>query len=525
MVFSLQPSWSQVNRYMVFLSDKDGSPYNVNQPEAFLSPRALERRQKHSFETSQQDLPVNPDYVLQVANIGVEVYYQSRWLNAILVQADVDQIAAMQNLDIVDNVEYVGPGAKLSSRVGTNNPYSEQGQQQQATSSLQNQMIDVTEMHAQGYRGEGMLIAVLDGGFRGVDQVEAFRHMFDNDQIKGVFNYVNNNQEVYQFTDHGTQVFSVLAGFDSVEIIGSAFKSDYFLLVSEEDGPEFRIEEYNWLFAAEFADSAGVDIINSSLGYWDFDDSSMNYSYQDFDGMTTVVARAANMASERGILIVASAGNEGNTSWDHITSPADSEKVLAVGAVNTLNELADFSSPGPTVDQRIKPDLVALGVGTTTVRASGTVSLSSGTSFASPLVAGLAAGFWQAHPNLTNAEVIEKLRQSGDNHDTPDNQRGFGLPSFTRAQEVVGINEESSNSNYQVFPNPTNSRLIISIGEEQQLYNVNARLYTAAGQLLVDSKSVGRSSIELDVSNFSPGIYILFIASPTANRRVKVIKY
>jgi len=359
----LQPAWGQVNRYMVFLTDKEGSPFSVDQPEAFLSSRALERHQQHNFEVIQEDLPVNPAYVTQVAGTGAEVYHQSRWLNAILVQADVNQIPAIEGLEIVSNVDYVAPGIKLGARLGAREPDSGNDLQLlELTSTLQNQMIDVTEMHAQGFRGEDMLIAVLDGGFRGVDQVEQFKHLFDNDQIKGVFNYVNNSQEVYQFTEHGTQVFSILAAYDSGEIIGTAFKSDFFLLISEDVSSEYRIEEYNWVFAAEFADSAGVDVINSSLGYFDFDDATMNYTYQDFDGRTTVVAQAANKAAERGILIVVSAGNEGNSSWIHITSPADSENVLAIGAVDNKNDLGSFSSLGPTIDQRIKPDLVALGM-------------------------------------------------------------------------------------------------------------------------------------------------------------------
>jgi len=525
----LQPAWGQVNRYMVFLTDKDGSPFSVDQPEAFLSPRALERRQQHGFEVAQEDLPVDPGYVEQVAGTGVEVYYRSRWFNAVLIQADMSQIPLVADLEIVDRVEYVGPGAKLGARVGA--PEGEQdidgvNQTQELTTILQNQMIDVNEMHAQGYRGEGMLIAVFDAGFKGVDEVRPFKHLFDNSQIKGVFNYINSDQEVYQFNDHGTQVLSVLAAFDSLDIIGTAHKSDYFLLVTEDNGPEFRVEEYNWLLAAEFADSAGVDVINSSLGYSLFDDTTMDYSFEDLDGKTTVVARAANMAAERGILIVVSVGNDRNDDWEHITSPSDSENVLAIGAVNTLNELGSFSSVGPSFDQRIKPDLVALGVGTTTVRASGTVSLGSGTSFAAPLVAGLATGYWQANPFLTNTEVMERLRRSGDNYETPDNQRGYGLPSFLGAQEVVGFDDEiAASSNYKVYPNPVSSLLMIEVREEQQHQKLEARLYSTGGQMLIDLESVGRRSVELDLSNFSAGIYILSITSLSENRRLKVVKY
>ncbi len=526
MVLWLHPVWSQVNRYMVFLNDKENSPYTLDRPEDFLSARALERQQSHDYQIKPEDLPVNPTYVEQVAGTGAEVYYRSRWLNAILIQANGNQILTVENLDIVDTVEFVGPGAKLGARLGSNDPSSYPGLElQKLSSTLQNQMIDIPEMHAQGYRGEEMLIAVFDGGFQGVDQVEPFNHLFENDQIKGVFNYVNNDQEVYQFTPHGTQVLSVLAAFDTVEIIGTAYKSDYYLLVTEDDASEYRIEEYNWAFAAEFADSAGVDVINSSLGYFDFDSASMNYSYEEFDGKTTVIAKAANRAAERGILIVASAGNEGNKPWMFITTPADSENVLAIGAVNTLNELADFSSSGPTADLRIKPDLVALGVGTSAVLASGTISLKSGTSFAAPLVAGLAAGFWQAHPELTNTEVIERLRRSGDNYDTPDNQRGFGLPSFTEAQEVVGLGEEIVVSDYKIYPNPASTQISISIGKDRQPQKVIARLYTVAGRMLLDVESIGQNAVQLDLSNFSAGVYILSIISPAEKRTVRVIKY
>ena len=257
-------------------------------------------------------------------------------------------------------------------------------------------MLGIDRMHQEGFRGDGLLVAIFDSGFRNYTNLPAFSHLIDREGIIQTFDYTKNSVSVENNFDHGLRVLSVL-GADA-EMIGAVPQANYILAITENEVSEYRIEEYNWLFAAEMADSAGVDVINTSLGYSVFDDESMSYTQDQMDGETTVISRAASIAASKGIVLVASAGNEGNNAWGTITAPADSEHLLAVGAVNNLADLANFSSTGPSADGRIKPDVVAQGVNTQLTNSQGTVTFQNGTSFSAPLVAGLAAGLMEAFP-------------------------------------------------------------------------------------------------------------------------------
>ena len=511
---------AQVNRYVVFFSNKSGTPYSIASPEQFLSPKAIERRTSQFIEVTQADLPVSPFYVDGLESAGADVYYTTRWLNGALIQADESVITEIEALGYVDSVAFVAPGLRLTKNSRKWEVFEETSSTQ---TSAQLQMLGVDALHKEGYHGEGVTIAFFDGGFVGVNTAEPFEHLFSDNRIKYVFNLVENSQDVYKASNHGTKVFSTTAGLIPGEFIGSAYGADFMLFLTEDAASEYRIEEYNWLIAAEKADSAGVDIISSSVGYFDFDDPSMNYSYEDMDGQTTIVAQAAGRASERGILVVASAGNEGNKSWRYITTPADAEGVLAVGSVNSLGEVSSFSSRGPTADGRIKPDVMALGSGTSVISESGTITKGTGTSFAAPLIAGLAAGIWQAYPELTNFELVNLIKSIGSYADAPDNDYGHGIPDY-----ALVASPEPGSQNFTVFPNPISTEELKIKSCCRQETSAEARVIDATGKIvkyLSFSFARNQNQHRLYVDDLQQGLYILELRSSTGIEMHRIVKY
>lgn len=522
----------QVNRYMVFFTDKSNSSYSLSSPEAYLSMEAIDRRINQNIPIEKSDLPVNQEYISGLNNLDVQVYHTSKWFNGVLIQEDQSMVAEIQALPFVDRVEFVAPDERLEevSKSGRIRPFFARLKSSKETSA-QNEMLSIDEMHKLNFKGQGMIVAVFDGGFEGVNDAAAFDHIFDNNRMIATHDFVTNSSDVYQFDDHGTRVFSAIAGFEEPSFVGTAYKSSFILCITEDVTSEYRIEEYNWLFAAEYADSIGVDVINTSLGFNLFDDTTMDYDFDDLDGETSVITRASNLAGKKGILLVVSVGNEGNNSWGTITPPADSQYVLAVGSVNKDNQVTGFSSIGPTTDDRIKPDVVALGSSVSLIGSSGNVVTGSGTSFSSPLVAGLATGVWQANPTLTNLEIIEAIRMSGSISQAPDNSFGYGIPDFLPAagNPVLSVDDIIENK-IKVYPNPfRGDRIFIDIDSKYAGDGLEIRLYDLMGNLISEESftaSQSHSIIEFQTdSNLSEGTYLLRIFSKQAITEVKLLKF
>ena len=530
---------AQEHRFVVFFKDKANSPYQLASPEGFLSARALERRHKQSIPVVPSDLPVSPAYLDSLRNEGVPFYHKTKWLNGALVQTDSATIAYLLTKPYVQAAVHVAPGIKLRHPYETaiNTEANTAGGLQMHDAQLtannvlmeQNELLGVPQMHRQGYRGEGMLIAVLDGGFRGVDIHEPFKHLYDENRIVAARNYVVNDDSVYQYSDHGTKALSTIAGAIADKFIGTAPKASFILSVTEDVDGEYQIEEYNWLFAAEFADSAGADIVSTSLGYSTFSDDSMNYTYEDMDGATSVITQAADIAASKGMVMVTSAGNEGNKPWKYISAPADGDSVLAVGALKggSLSKTG-FSSFGPTADGRIKPDVIALGEQVLTINANGRVAKSNGTSFSAPLISGLVAGFWQANPDLTNIQVMDRIRKSGHRALSPNNEVGFGLPDFTRAMDrTILATHGSAPKSFHVFPNPVSNELVIEVKSNQQSEELAVYLYSSTGKLIGQKEPRGYNHqiITFDFQNILPGVYIINVVTANTSEAVKVVKF
>lgn len=515
------------DRYFVFFKDRNNSPYSISTPAAFLSARSIERRQDQNIAIVEEDLPVNPDYVAQVKTAGANTFFSSRWWNGVLVEADHAAITAVNALSFVRESVLVAPGEGSSSGRKPSIREKKNQTSDQPVNQFQLQQIGLDEMHAAGYRGEGVLIAVLDSGFPGVNASAPFASMRNEGRIKQTFNFVTRSADVYSTSDdHGTEVLSVIGAYSEGSYTGGAHKADFLLYVTEFVPTEFRVEEYNWTVAAERADSAGVDVINSSLGYNTFDDGSMDYEKSELTGEVAVITRAARKAIEKGIIVVCSAGNEGANSWRLVTPPADAKGILSTGAINMAGTITVISSRGPTADNRIKPDVVALGSGTSVVRANGSLGAASGTSLASPLIASLAAGVRQAFPDLTAAEIYDVITKSADRALNPDNTYGYGLPHF---RAIINYMEETvpTATTISVFPNPITGDTMYIQMTEPTTQPVLIDIYDSVGKRVAKSELFTtwlNAPLQFDISAFTSGLYFVRISSGSQTTALKFVR-
>lgn len=505
-------------RYAVHYKYKSNGAFNLEQPEKFLTQRAIERRLKEGVELDSTDLPISSKYIEEVTSRAELVHYHSKWMNASVVVATAKQVEEISRLPFVDRVKLVGKGFYSAAHSGkeelseTSAGFRTSAEMKRSY-EFQNDMLGIPAMHKAGYTGKGVMVAILDAGFLNADKIPGMKHLFEENKIVATKDFVlPGSQDVFRTDGHGTASLSLVAAYEESKLIGGAYDSQFILCITEDVESEYRIEEYNWVRAAEFSDSLGVDIINSSLGYNHFDDSEMNYEIDDMDGNTAVISRGASLAAQKGILVVSSVGNEGNGSWETVTAPADAEGILSIGAVNSMLARSSFSSMGPTADGRIKPELAAFGSGVTIWRRGEDTSFSSGTSFSSPQIAALAAGLWQAKPDWTKDQLIDNLLKSGNIADSPDNELGYGIPNFMDAYlgEILDMEEENEGVLSVIYPNPLEGdQLFIEFGRAK---NCNIRMFTTSGTLVRDTdldRVSHRYPYQMSLANTPPGLYFL----------------
>lgn len=430
-------------RYRVYFSDKDNGPYSLKRPEEFLSAKALERRRKFRIKPDEHDIPVTPVYLEYLRRKGMRVLHTSRWNNTAVVQvADTALMDSLKGVtfvkgtrrvwespDMVEQQMQVDRNLILTNLLDTI-PGSLYGHGQRQAS-----MIAADSLHARGFRGEGVTIAVVDGGFQNVDKAVAFKGC----RIAGMKNFSGNGTDNVCETqaDHGTMVLACMAANLPGTLVGTAPDATYYLLQSEDVATEHIVEEDNWCAALEYADSVGADIVTSSLGYTEFDDRSASHRYAELDGHTAINSCSASMAASRGLIVLNSAGNSGDNTWKKIGTPADAENILTVGAVKENGINTVFSSLGNTADGRVKPDVMAMGQDTWLIDAMGNVTQASGTSFSCPVMAGGVACLVQACPDKRPEEVIEAVRNAGNNVRNPDNVYGYGIPNLMEALRLL----------------------------------------------------------------------------------------
>jgi serine protease AprX len=521
------------NKYFVLFKDKANSPYSVSKPTEFISARSIQRRTKQNLKVTETDLPPNPAYINEIKK------YKSRWLNGVLVETSVENLAEIKKLSFFKGIE--GKGDLSKERLANENKLSESKDKFEITSTQGNglsagqlAMLGVDKMQEKNLRGEGMWIGVLDSGFQNADKLPFFKHLFDEKRILGTYDFVFNERSVYEDHNHGTNVLSCMAAFTDNQIVGTAPKASYLLLKTEDIRSETRLEEANWLFAAEYADSVGVDVINTSLGYTEFDNKVQDYTWKNLDGETALITRAADFAASVGILVVVSAGNEGGGAWQKIGTPADADYVISVGAVtqnSTQTNLirTGFSSYGGNFTKKIKPELVAQGGNTVIGLPSGGVGTSNGTSFSSPLLAGMAASLWAAYPQYTNFDIRDILIRSGSQYAKPDTILGHGLPNYERAVRIIAnytptplkIEEEASNT-IQVSPNPFNDEININILRPSLTNQYNVELIDQRGAMVYHLKtSENQFKIQLKIPD---GLYFLRVKSADFQAVKRIVK-
>lgn len=452
MFFALTLSAQHPAKYWVEFKDKKDSPYSISRPEEFLSPRAIEKRHRFDIPVTEQDLPVNESYIKQLLAIDktMVLFTKSKWLNGVAVYSEeegiMDKILALPFVSSTEciitmnseedfdypHVTYTPPTKTtevLEIKKGEDLDY--------AYSYSQTNLNRAQWLHRMGAHGEGMFIMVLDGGFENANEIPHFKALREEGRLIGTRNFVQPGRSVFLEGSHGTMTLSCMAGYLEEEMMGTAPKATYFLAQTEDGRSENKIEEYNWVAGAELADSLGCDLINSSLGYYKFDDTTKSYKYKDLDGETSPATIAADIAVSKGIVVCVSAGNEGDDKWHYITCPADAKDVLTVGGVNHQGVASPFSSYGPTYDNRVKPDAAAIGSYAFVARENGETDVSFGTSFSSPILCGMTACLWQLFPDRTAQQVIRAVRIAGTTYSQPDKQLGYGITNFVYAYDIL----------------------------------------------------------------------------------------
>ncbi len=560
------PLFSQYSKFWIQFSDKNNSPYSVLNPSQFLSARSILRRVTQNIPIVQNDLPVNPSYIDSIRKVpNVIVLNKSKWFNAVTIYTKdtnaLNTIKLFPFVHIIHSVmrfrrksEVISEVCESFSKVkypfkndssASFNCHTYSSPEIESTvgsfynyglSYNQVNMIGGVCLHNMGYDGKGIQIAILDVGFDRVDSSAAFDSLRKNNQILGRWNFVDGNSSVTTTgAFHGTWCLSLMAGNIPGKLIGTAPKAKYWLLRTEDDKGENVIEEDNWVSGAEFADSVGADVLSTSLGYAKFDSVQINgvkivnpanHSYSDMNGNTTRITIGTDIAASKGMLPVCAAGNSGDYSWHFIAAPADADSVLAVGALDSLSNYVSFSSKGPSFDGRVKPNVAAQGAHPyTTDLYKGAYNMYSGTSFACPLVAGMVACLWQAHPAATNMELLNAIQQAANRHSSPDTLTGYGVCNFCAANLALSVNDNLrvESDLISIYPNPFSSEInvrskkagfkIAQIEVENQL---GEKVYQKLGYTLEES---------INLSFLPSAIYFIKVKGEEAEFLFKIIKY
>ncbi|MEM6515890.1 MAG: S8 family serine peptidase [Bacteroidota bacterium] len=510
----------------VYFVDKQNVEASIANPLTILSQASVNRKNAKGISIDERDVPVNEAYISQIKTAtGVSVMAKSKWLNAIHVRGEADDINALANaFAFINFIDFADDNLNTAGRISVEN---DKFSIENTTVSFnygdtQNQveMIGVDQLHLDNFTGDGIIIAVMDSGFPNVDTMGAFQRLRDNNDLLGGYDFVDRTENIFDFSanDHGTKVLSNMAGFIQDEFVGTAPDASYYVFRTEDVFSETPVEESYWVEAVERADSLGVDIINTSLGYRTYTNPNYTHTAADLDGSSTFITRGANIANDKGILVVTSAGNSGSSG---VGAPADGTGVFSIGAVNANGEYASFSSQGSEAQATLKPDIVAQGQGAAVVDDSNSIVNNNGTSFSSPIMAGGLASLWQALPDATNEEIKQYAKASASQFNNPDFFLGFGIPNLANALNIGLSVQEETFEKVTIFPNPVRDILTIQIPSREALNELN--IVDLTGKIVM-SLVLNQNATELDISGLAKGIYILNIQSGNVSSAFKLIK-
>ena len=540
-------SKAQFSKYIIRLKDKTGTPFSINNPSQFLSARALERRRRQNILIDETDLPITPAYIDSIRLAGaVTILNKSKWLNQVCIQTtDSEALLKINSFPFVLSSQ---PLMRSQSYLPNANKFNEQIIPTSEPQVLQNisdyynygasyPQIHIHEgefLHNNGFRGEGMMLAIMDAGFYQYKTITAFDSVRNNNQVVETYDFVNNEVSVDEDNIHGMFCFSIIAANWPGQLVGSCPKAKFYLYRTEDVLSESPVEEQNWAAAAERADSIGVDVFSTSLGYTTFDNSIFDHTYADMNGNTTIIARACDYAAKKGIISVVAAGNDGNSTWHFISTPADADSAVTVGAVNSSGVVAGFSSYGPSGDGEIKPTVASVGQGSAVANTNNQPAYGNGTSFATPNMAGLITCLWQAFPDFTNMEIIEAVKKSSSIYTTPDNRIGYGIPNFHKAYDDLFQQRALKNVNtildkdwIKVYPNPFTKNFSVLINPIQTGTAV-LKLYDNVGKLYQTKQfniQTGQPQF-IQFDNLQPlarGIYIMKYSDGANKKSIPIL--
>jgi len=523
-------SFGQAEEALVFLADKEDVANSIANPLSILTQEAIDRKALHGTVIDERDVPVTEAYINTLkAEPGITVHSKSKWLNAAYVSGTQSQIENLLDLVFVTGIEFMDQSLNLSPLIpGHSDKFEfEQGSYRTlynyGDAANQIEMIAGDFLHQENFEGQGMILAVLDSGFPGITTNPAFSDMVNDNRLLGTFDFVLDQNNIGGSSSHGALVLSDMAAEIDGQFVGTAPKASYYLFRTEDAATERPVEEAYWVEALERADSLGVDVVNTSLGYQDFDNPAYDHQYEDLDGQTTLAARGANIAFEKGMLLVTSAGNDG-TGFTFVATPADAIGLLTIGAVDPNGNYAFFSSIGPTVDGRIKPDVMAQGQDAAVVYPDGFTGFANGTSFSSPIMAGAVSCLWQSRPEARNELVMQAVRESAHLFNNPTDEMGYGIPNLETAYSALqslSNNEQLREVAFSLYPNPVVDRVNVLFpqGEGEAHY----MLTNLNGQIISHGILQGPDH-SLDMSGLTAGFYLLHLRSERAQQHFKLIK-
>ena len=529
-ILSIQQGVAQSQDAWVFFADKENVEVSLADPILIMTQEAIDRKELHGTAIDERDVPVNENYITQIKNAtGITVRSKSKWMNCVYIIGSQPNIEALLDLPFVTNVEYADKSLNLFPGAPIENKFSleEAGQNiiyNYGAATNQIEMLSGDYLHELDYSGEGMIVAVLDAGFPSIDTNPGFQKMRDENRILGTYDFEARTENVDGTSSHGFVTSSDIGGFLQNEFVGTAPQASFYFFVTEYTPSETPVEEAWWVEALERSDSLGVDVVNTSLGYRGYDNPNYNHTYEDLDGQTTFSARGANIAFDKGMILVTSAGNGGNTSFPTVGTPGDSPGTLTVGAVNSNGIYVAFSSIGPTVDGRVKPDVMAQGSNAAVINTGGNIDFSSGTSFSSPIMAGVITCLWQSRPDVPNGHIMQIVRESANLYNNPTDQMGYGIPNFENAYvalQELGLEDDFLMSNFALYPNPVTSKINISFPEG--ISNGTFTIYSILGNKVL-STEISRNLNSVNMESLNSGMYIASINSNNKQISFKIIK-